>query len=297
VSKNRDWQRLSVTPEEAIAGLRSGARVFIHGASATPSTLVDAMVARTDLSNLTLYHLHTSGPSPFAAKDQSGRVRSVSLFTGPALREPIEEGRADFMPIFLSDIPALFRSGSIRLDAALVQLSPPDSHGCCTLGTSVDAAKAAVETAPVVIAEINEQMPRTLGNTVVPLEKITAFCHTNRPLFEHAHEPETAVEARIGEIVAELVEDGSTLQMGIGGIPDAVLTRLHKKEISASTPRCFPTAWSICSNPARSPTAARACTLVASSPASSPAAAACSTSFATIRSSNFTRATEPMTPR
>ena len=229
MSKNRDWQRLSVTPEEAIAGLRSGARVFIHGASATPSTLVDAMVARTDLSNLTLYHLHTSGPSPFAAKDQSGRVRSVSLFTGPALREPIEEGRADFMPIFLSDIPALFRSGSIRLDAALVQLSPPDSHGCCTLGTSVDAAKAAVETAPVVIAEINEQMPRTLGNTVVPLEKITAFCHTNRPLFEHAHEPETAVEARIGEIVAELVEDGSTLQMGIGGIPDAVLTRLHKK--------------------------------------------------------------------
>jgi len=204
-------------------------RIFLHGASATPSTLIDAVVAREDLAELSLYHLHTSGPSPFADKRQAGRMRSVSLFAGPALRGAIEEGRADFMPIFLSDIPALFRSGSIRLDAALVQLSPPDAHGLCTLGTSVDAAKAAVETAPMVIAEINEQMPRTLGNTVVPFDRIAAFCHTDRPLYEHGHEPETDVEATIGELVAELVEDGSTLQMGIGGIPDAVLSRLRGK--------------------------------------------------------------------
>ena len=133
------------------------------------------------------------------------------------------------MPIFLSDIPALFHTKKIRLDAALVQLSPPDAHGYSTLGTSVDAARAAVETAPLVIAEINEQMPRTLGNSVVPLSKISAFCHSDRPLFEHPHEPETDVEARIGELIAALVEDGSTLQMGIGGIPDAALARLHDK--------------------------------------------------------------------
>jgi acyl-CoA hydrolase len=226
---DQDWQRRAVSPDQAVSGLRSGARIFVHGASATPTALIDAMVARSDLTDLSLYHLHTSGPSPFAEKSQAERIRSVSLFTGPALRKPIEEGRADFVPIFLSDIPALFRSGSVRLDAALVQLSPPDAHGLCTLGTSVDAAKAAVETAPLVFAEINEQMPRTLGNTVVPFERITAYCHTERPLYEHAHDPETEVEARIGELVADLVEDGSTLQMGIGGIPDAVLSRLRTK--------------------------------------------------------------------
>lgn len=212
-----------------MASLKSGARAFLHGASATPTGLVDALVARRELSDLGLYHLHTSGPAPFAAPECAERIRSVSLFTGSMLRQPIEEGRADFIPVFLSDIPALFRSGRIRLDAALVQLSPPDSHGLCTLGTSVDAAKAAVESAPTVIAEINERMPRTLGNTVVPLDTVTAFCHTDRPLEEHAPQAETPVDARIGELVAELVEDGSTLQMGIGAIPDAVLSRLHHK--------------------------------------------------------------------
>ena len=223
------WQQRAVSPAEAVAGIENGAHVFIHGASATPSALVDALVARSDLSDLSFYHLHTSGPAPFADAVQAGRIRSVSLFTGPALRKPVEEGRADFMPIFLSDIPALFHTKKIRLDAALVQLSPPDAHGYSTLGTSVDAARAAVETAPLVIAEINEQMPRTLGNSVVPLAKISAFCHSDRPLFEHPHEPETDVEARIGELIAALVEDGSTLQMGIGGIPDAALARLHDK--------------------------------------------------------------------
>jgi 4-hydroxybutyrate CoA-transferase len=224
-----DWSRRAVMPQEAVAGLRSGSRVFLHGASATPSVLVDALVAREDLRDIHLYHLHTSGPAPFADPEASRRIHSVSFFTGPLLRKPIEEGRADFVPIFLSDIPVLLRSGKIQLDVALVQLSPPDSHGLCTLGTSVDAAKAAVETASIVVAEINEQMPRTLGNTVVPLDRVSAFCHTDRPLVEHAHAAETEVEARIGELIADLVEDGSTLQVGIGGIPDAVLARLKGK--------------------------------------------------------------------
>lgn len=209
--------------------VRSGTNVFVHGACATPTPLLAALAERSDLEDVRLYHLHTAGDAPFARPEVAGRLRSVSLFTGPALRQPIAEGRADFVPIFLSDIPWLFTSGRIPLDAALVQLSPPDAHGMCSLGTSVDTAKAAVDAARVVLAEINEQMPRTLGSGVVPFSRVTAFVHTNRPLLEHVPEPEGPVEARIGEVVAALIEDGSTLQMGIGTIPDAVLTRLHDK--------------------------------------------------------------------
>jgi acyl-CoA hydrolase len=225
----KNWTGKAVSPEEAVGHLRSGTNVFLHGAAATPTPLLEAMARRKELEGIRLYHMHTSGPTPFVGPGCEGRFFSVSLFTGPALRKPIEEGRADFMPIFLSDIPALFHSGSVRLDAALLQLSPPDTHGLCTLGTSVDSAKAAADTASVIVAEINEQMPRTHGNTVVPFERIAAFVHTDRPLAEQAPETETEVEARIGEIVAGLVEDGSTLQMGIGAIPDAALLRLREK--------------------------------------------------------------------
>ncbi|HEX9206560.1 MAG TPA: acetyl-CoA hydrolase/transferase C-terminal domain-containing protein [Candidatus Deferrimicrobiaceae bacterium] len=226
---NRDWARKAVSAEEAVRLLRSGTNVFVHGAAATPTPLLDAMVRRKDLEGVKLYHMHTAGDTPFIRPGCEGRFFSVSLFTGPALRKPIEEGRADFMPIFLSDIPGLFHSGTVRLDAALIQVSPPDMHGFCTLGTSVDSAKAAADTAGTIIAEINEQMPRTHGNTVVPFGRIGAFLHTDRPLIEQEPEPETEVEARIGEIVAGLVEDGATLQMGIGAIPDAALLRLRDK--------------------------------------------------------------------
>jgi len=225
----RDWASKSVSAEEAVGVIRNGTNVFVHGAAATPTPLLKAMVRRKDLDGVRLFHLHTAGETPLVDPDCEGRLFSISLFTGPALRKPIEEGRADFMPIFLSDIPALFRSGRIRLDAAILQVSPPDMHGYCTLGTSVDTAKSAADSARVIVAEINEQMPRTHGNTVVPFERITAFIHTDRPLVEQFPEPETDVEARIGEIIAGLVEDGSTLQMGIGGIPDAALNRLREK--------------------------------------------------------------------
>jgi len=191
--------------------------------------LLEALCARDDLTDVRLYHLHTAGPAPFAESGREREFRSVSLFTGAPLRQAIAEGRADFVPIFLSDIPGLFLSGMVKLDVALLQLSPPDAHGLCSLGTSCDAAKAAAETAHFVVAEINEQMPRTYGNNVIPLDRIHAFVATDRPLVEHHRAKESAVEARIGELVAGLVEDGSTLQMGIGGIPDAVLARLHHK--------------------------------------------------------------------
>lgn len=226
----------AVSPAAAAGLLRSGGNVFVHGAAATPTPLLQAMTAQPELDDIRLYHLHTEGPAPFAAPDMEDRFRSVSFFTGAPLRKAVEDGRADFVPIFLSDIPGLFLSGAVRLDAALLQLSPPDEHGLCSLGTSVDAAKAAADTARLVIAEINERMPRTHGNNVVPFSRLNAFIATNRPLYEHRPECETPDVARIGEIVADLVEDGSTLQTGIGSVPDAVLARLpHKRELGIHT--------------------------------------------------------------
>lgn len=229
VGMNSEWSSRGVTPDEAVAGLRSGMKIFVHGAAATPTTLLDAMARRTDLEGVTVYHLHTAGPAPFAAPEQTGRFRSVSLFTGAPLRGPIDEGRADFVPIFLSDIPGLFLSGQVRLDVALLTLSVPDRHGFCTLGTSIDAARAAADTARLRIAEVNARMPRTRGNVVVPIGRVDALVASDRPLHEHAPAPETPIEAAIGERIADLVEDGATLQMGIGGIPDAVLRRLQNK--------------------------------------------------------------------
>ena len=219
----------AVSPADAVSGIRSATAVFLHGAAATPTPLVEALAARHDLEGVRIYHLHTAGPAPYTAPGRQGEFRAVSLFTGAPLRPAVDAGRADHVPIFLSDIPGLFISRSVPLDAAIVQMSAPDEHGFCSLGTSCDAAKAAVDTARIVIAEINAQMPRTHGNNVVPFSRISAFIDTDRPLHEHAHEEESATEARIGEVVAALVEDGSTLQMGIGGIPDAVLARLGDK--------------------------------------------------------------------
>jgi acyl-CoA hydrolase len=203
--------------------------VFLHGAAATPLPLVQALAARTDLEGVRVVHLHTEGTADYAAPGREREFRAVSLFTGGPLRQAVDEGRADFVPVFLSDIPHLFASGQIRLDVAILQLSPPDRHGLCTLGTSCDAARAAADAATIVLAEVNDRMPRTHGHTVVALDDVTALHHTDRPLPEHPSEPETPEVAHIGDLVAGLVEDGACLQMGIGGIPGAVLARLKGK--------------------------------------------------------------------
>lgn len=223
------WKTRASPAADAVANVRSGTAIFVHGAAATPTPLIEALAARHDLADVRLYHLHTAGPAPFAEPGREREFRSISLFTGEPLRKALTEGRADFVPIFLSDIPDLFTSGAVQIDVALLQLSPPDQHGLCSLGTSCDAAKAAAATARIIIAEINEQMPRTHGNNGVPFDRVHAFIATNRPLHEHHAEPETPIEARIGELVANLIEDGSTIQMGIGGIPDAALARLKGK--------------------------------------------------------------------
>ena len=224
-----DWTSRAQSADEAVSRIASGMRVFVHGAAATPTPLVEALSRRRELSGVSLYHLHTAGPAPFADPEHEGRFLSVSLFAGPPVREAINEGRADFIPVFLSDIPRLFQQRAIPLDVALLQLSPPDRHGYCTLGTSVDAALAAAHSATHVIAEINERMPRTHGNTLVHIDRIAAFVRTDRALPGHAPRAGTAVENAIGEHASKLVPDGATLQMGIGGIPDAVLRRLFDK--------------------------------------------------------------------
>ena len=226
---SNDWKSRVVSADDAVRGIGNGMKVFIHGACASPQPLLEAMVSRQDLSDVTLYHLHVGGDAPFARPENADRFHSVSFFAGPNVRGLIENGHGDFVPVFLSDIPGLFTDGVIPLDVALIQVSPPDRHGLCTLGTSCDATRAAVDTARIVIAEVNEQMPRTHGYTAVPLSRIGALIHTNRPLVPHTPDPIGEVESRIGEIVAGLVNDGATLQMGIGAIPDAVLARLHNK--------------------------------------------------------------------
>lgn len=223
------WRARAVSASDAVRTINSGERVFVHGAAATPLALLEALTDRTDLEQVRLYHLHLEGPCRFAEPRYEGVFRSVSFFAGPALRRPIAEGRADFLPIFLSDIPELLRSRQIPLDVALLQLSPPDRHGLCTLGTSVDAARAAADSGARLVAEINERMPRTHGHSTVPLSALSAYTVVDRPLPEVAGKPESDVEGRIGELVAALIEDGSTLQMGIGAIPNAVLARLGDK--------------------------------------------------------------------
>lgn len=231
-----DWKQRASSAADVVAHIRPGARVFLHGAAATPVPLVDALAARTDLEDVWLYHLHTSGTSTFVAPGVANWLRSVSFFVGPNARVAVADGRADFMPVFLSDIPGLFTSRAVPLDVALVQLSPPDRHGLMSLGTSIDAARAAVDSADIVLAEINDRMPRTLGNSMVPIERVHAFMHSNRPLPAHDPEPPSAAVQRIGELVAALVEDGATLQTGIGAIPDAVLARLcNHRELGVHT--------------------------------------------------------------
>lgn len=230
------WKARASTAAQVVARIPSGARVFVHGAAATPVPLLDALAARDDLEDVRLYHLHTEGTARFVAPDRAGKLRSISFFVGKDVRAAVAEGRADFMPVFLSDIPALFSSGTVPLDVAVVQVSPPDRHGLVSLGTSVDVARAAVDHARIVLAEINEQMPRTLGNTTLPWSRLDGFICTDRPLPSRQAEPGDAVTAQIGELVAALVEDGATLQVGIGAIPDAVLARLgDRSELGVHT--------------------------------------------------------------
>ena len=219
--------RRTVSAAEAVEVIRSGDRVFVQGVAATPHVLLAAMTARADaLRDVEVVHLHTEGPAPYAAPEVARSFRVNALFVGANVREAVAEGRGDYVPVFLSEVPTLFRKGILPLDVALVQVSPPDRHGYCSLGVSVDVAAAAVQSAKRVIAQVNPHMPRTLGDGLVPLSRFDACVDVDDPIWEVPRPVLGEVEHAIGRQVAALVEDGATLQMGIGAIPDAVLGAL-----------------------------------------------------------------------
>jgi 4-hydroxybutyrate CoA-transferase len=213
--------------DEAVAGIRSAQTVFVHGGAAAPSLLLSALATRgRALRDVTVVHLHCEGPAPHLAPELAGHLRHRALFIGANAREAIREGRAEYIPVFLSDIPQLFAHREIPIDVALINVSPPDRHGFCSLGTSVDVAVAAVRSASLVIAQINSAMPRTLGDGLVHSDDIDIAVACDVPPYAAAPAVLDDVERRIGVHVAELVPDGATVQMGIGAIPSAVAAAL-----------------------------------------------------------------------
>ena len=219
-----------VTPAEAVAGIRSGDQIFVQAAAATPTELLDALVARADeLEDVGVVHMHAEGPGPHLAPEMAGHFRHKALFIGPNARRAVNEGRAEFIPVFLSDIPHLFTRGIIPLDVAFINVTPPDQHGFCSLGPSVDATLAAIRSARTVIAQVNRAWPRTHGNSFIHESEIDLAIEVNRPPYTYHVGVPGEIERRIGNYVADLIPDGATLQMGIGGIPDAVALALRDK--------------------------------------------------------------------
>lgn len=221
------------TAVDAVAYVQSGHRVFVHTAAASPQQLIHALAARApDLRDVELIHLHTEGSAPYAAPELATSFRANALFVGPNLRQAVNDGYADYIPVFLSEAPALFRRGILPLDVALIQVSPPDRHGYCSLGVSVDIARAAVQCAGHVIAQINPNMPRTHGDGLVHIREIDHAVEVADPLPEVHPQSLGAAELAIARHCAELIEDGATLQLGIGAIPDAVLSALvHHRDL------------------------------------------------------------------
>jgi len=226
-----------VSAAEAVSVVRSGDRVYVHCAAATPSVLLDALVARADdLRDVTVVHLHTEGPGPHLAPEMEGHFRHRALFVGPNARRAVSEGRADYVPVFLSDIPRLFESRALPLDVVFVNATPPDAHGFCSLSTSVDAMHAAIRAAKTVVVQLNRSMPRTLGDSFIHVDDIDLAVEVDVPPYVHAGPKIGEVERRIGGHVAELVADGATLQLGIGAIPSATAQALMvKKDLGIHT--------------------------------------------------------------
>ncbi len=219
------------TANDAVQLIQSGDRVFVHSVAAAPQPLLQAMTDRADeLRDVEIIQLHTEGEAPYAKPEFKESFHVNALFVGSNVRKAVNEGRGDYLPIFLSEVPNLFRDDILPLDVALVQVSPPDKHGFCSLGVSVDASRAAVQTADKVIAQLNPQMPRTHGDGMVHISRFDAAIKHDESLPEFKLPEPGDIEKKIGQYCAELVENGATLQMGIGAIPDAVLKSLknHK---------------------------------------------------------------------
>jgi len=219
------------SPEKAVSVVKPGDKMFIGSGAAEPQVLVKALVEKANaLADTKIFHIMTLGVAPYTEPKFTDQFRHNAFFIGANTREAVAQGRADFTPVFLSEIPALFKSGRIQIDVALIQVTPPDRHGYCSYGVSVDIVKSAAESADMIIAEVNESAPRTMGDSFIHVNDIDLMVPSNEPmLFYHAEEP-SDIAFKIGRHISKLIEDGSTLQMGIGGVPDAVLAYLKDRK-------------------------------------------------------------------
>ncbi|MDR1974429.1 MAG: 4-hydroxybutyrate CoA-transferase [Bacteroidales bacterium] len=222
-----------VSAEEAVKVVKTNDRVHLHSVACAPQKLIQALCERgrrKELKNVRLQHLHTEGPAPYAGAEFEGVFQLESFFVGHNVRKDTQAGYADYIPIFLSETQRLIREGYCRPNVVMVQVCPPDKHGYVSLGTSVDCTLAAVETADTVIGVINKNIPRAFGDAMIPMSMIDIWCEDDTPLLTSTPAPASEIEIAIGKNAAALIEDGATLQMGIGAIPNAVLCQLgnHK---------------------------------------------------------------------
>ncbi len=225
-----DYRSKLCSAEEAVSIVQSGHKVYYGGNAAIPYPLIGALAARKDeLQNVQLNHVLLLGQDPFSGPDMEGHFRHNSLFVGPADRPAVNDGRADYVPVFLHQIPRLFREEIIPLDVAIVSVSPPDEHGFMSFGVETLATKAATACAKQVIVQVNERMPRVLGDSFIHVSQVARIVESAMELPQLHRSEATDVERKIAGYIADLIPDGSTLQLGIGGIPDAVLTQLAGK--------------------------------------------------------------------
>ncbi len=217
-----------VSADDAVKLIKSGDRVLVQAASATPQALLKAMVKRADeLRDVEIVHIHTEGYAAYADPQYAKSFRTNCFFIGGNMRKYVQMGSAQYNPVFLSDIPHLFRNGVLPLDVVFLNVSPPDKHGFCSLGVSVDIMVGGLESPNIIIiAQINPRMPRTYGDGIIHISRFHACVHVDEPIFELAIGDPTPQETSIGKYIAEMIDDGSTLQMGIGGIPNSVLSCL-----------------------------------------------------------------------
>lgn len=220
-----------VSVEEAVSVVKSGNKIFISGNAATPLLLTNALARRKDdLHDVEVNHVLLLGDDPLTKRGMEKHFRHNSLFVGPADREAIAEGKSDYVPVHLSEIPDLFRTGIIPLDVAFIHVSPPDEHGFMSFGVECVASKAAAENAKIIIAQVNDRMPRTLGDVFIHISHVQKIVECSVPLMILERKGSTEVEKKIAEHIASLIEDGATLQLGIGGIPDAVIAKLDGRQ-------------------------------------------------------------------
>lgn len=220
-----------VTAPEAVKVVQSNDRVYIHAAGATPNVLTKALTERAfELRNVEICHLHTEGPAPYANPDLAESFHVNSFFIAKNVRHTLTAGNGSYTPVFLSELPRLFRKKVVPLDVVFIHVSPPDNHGYCSLGVSVEATVAAIESAKTVIAQVNPNMPRTFGDGILHVSEIDFLVDVDCPIHEKEEEAITPLEAKIGAHIASLIDDKSTLQLGIGSIPNAALANLmnHK---------------------------------------------------------------------